>query len=472
MDGSELAFAGIARQAQLIAAGEVSSRELTELCLARIERSQRNLNAFRVVLAERALLEADQADARRGAGAAGERPLLGVPIAVKDDIDVAGEVTALGSNAAGGPAAADAEVVRRLRAAGAVIVGKTNVPELCVWPFTETATFGVTRNPWDAQRAPGGSSGGSAAAVAAGLVGAALGSDGAGSIRIPAAWCGLFGLKPQRGRVSMAPHARVWNGLSVNGVLTRRVADTALFHDVASGATDRDADSAPAPGAPFAQAAATAPGRLRIAYSTRVPPGVLAKLDADGERALAETVELLRSLGHELTARDPDYGLGAGAALLARYVHGVYEEAGAIAHPERLERRTKGMARLGALTAPLYERALAAEGRLTRRLNAIFEHVDVLITPATASGPPPIGALQGRGALWTLNTVAGWVPYNGVWNMTGQPAASVPAGFGADGLPRGVQLVARANDEATLLSLAAQLEAERPWADARPPEPA
>ncbi|HTB69498.1 MAG TPA: amidase [Solirubrobacteraceae bacterium] len=470
MDPSEIAFAGIARQAELIATGELSSRELVELCLRRIDAAQRRLNAFRVVLAERALLEADQADARRGAG--GERPLLGVPIAVKDDIDVAGEVTALGSNAYGEPAAADAEVVRRLRAAGAVIVGKTNVPELCVWPFTETATFGVTRNPWDVQRAPGGSSGGSAAAVAAGLVGAALGSDGAGSIRTPAAWCGLFGLKPQRGRVSTAPRPRAWNGLSVNGVLTRRVVDTALFLDVASGATDVDEDSAPSPAVPFVQAAATPPGRLRIAYSTSVPPGVLTKLDDDGARALSETVELLRSLGHELIERAPDYGLGAGTQLIPRYVRGVYEDARAIAHPERLERRTKGMARLGALAGPLFERALAGEAAYARRLNAIFDDHDVLLTPTTVTGPPRIGQLQGRGALWTLNAVAGWVPYNGIWNVTGQPAASVPAGFGADGLPSGVQIVGRVNDEATLLSLAAQVEVERPWAATRPPESA
>jgi amidase len=307
--------------------------------------------------------------------------------------------------------------------------------------------------------------------VAAGLVGAALGSDGAGSIRIPAAWCGLFGLKPQRGRVSMAPRARGWYGLSVNGVLTRRVADTALFHDVASGAIDLDADKPPAPAVPFSQSAATVPGRLQIAFSTRVPTGVIARLDADAERALGETVELLRSLGHEVSERDPDYGLGTLSALIPRYLRGISDDARALPHPERLERRTRGMARLGALIPPAsLARVLAGEAELTRRLNAVFEDHDVLLTPATASPPPRIGRLEGRGALWTLNAVAGWVPYNGIWNVTGQPAASVPAGFGSDGLPRGVQLVGRPNDEATLLSLAAQLEAERPWAQRRPAE--
>lgn len=465
----DLAYAGIARQSELIASGEVSSRELVELYLERIARLDGKLNAFRVVLGERVLMEADQADARRGAGAG--RPLLGVPIAVKDDIDVAGELTPYGTNATDGPARADAEVVRRLREAGAVIIGKTNVPELTLWPFTETATFGTTRNPWDLQRAPGGSSGGSGAAVAAGLVGAALGSDGAGSIRIPAAWCGLFGLKPQRGRVSMAPRPRPWFGLSVNGLLSRSVADTALFHDVASGAIDSDSDSAPTPETSFAQAAATPPQRLRIAYSTRVPFGVISRLDKDAERALEETVQLLRSLGHEVTEQDPDYGMDTIPAVLVRYLRGAHQDAAALAHPERLERRTRSMARLGGLIPQaLLDRALAAEAALTARLNRVLESHDVLLTPATSSPPPRIGQFQGRGALWTLNMVAGMVPYNGVWNVTGQPAASVPSGFGADGLPRAVQIVGRVNDESTLLSLAGQLEAERPWAGQRPSE--
>ena len=469
MQPTDLAYAGISRQARMIAAGEISSRELVELYLQRIARHDTRLKAFRVVLGERALLEADQADARKGAG--GERPLLGVPIAVKDDIDVAGETTCYGTNAHGGPVTSDAEVVRRLREAGAVIIGKTNVPELCLWPFTETATFGATRNPWDLQRAPGGSSGGSAAAVAAGLVGAALGSDGAGSIRIPAAWCGLFGLKPQRGRVSMGPKPRAWHGLSVNGVLTRSVADTALFHDVASGVIASDVDSAPAPAVPFGESAGKTPGRLRIAFSRSVPVGVLSRLDANAERAFEETIELLRSLGHELIERDPDYGLDTIPALLTRYLRGAHDDAAALPHPERLERRTRAFAGLGGLIPrALLERSLAAESTQRDRLNLIFEDHDVLMTPAVASPPPAIGRLQGRGALWTLNTVAGWVPYNGVWNVTGQPAASVPAGLSPERMPQAVQLVARPNDEATLLSLASQVEAERPWAQERPVE--
>lgn len=449
-------FTGLARQAELIAAGEVSSRELTELYLERIARLDPRLNAFRVVLAERALAEADQADGRRRGG--DRRPLLGVPIAIKDDCDVAGEVTARGTDAHGGPAEADAEVVRRLRTAGAVVIGKTNVPELTILPFTETPTFGATRNPWDEHRTPGGSSGGSAAAVAAGLVGGALGSDGGGSIRIPAACCGLFGLKPQRGRVPSTPLAEPWNGLSVYGPITRRVADAALFLDAVGDY-----------GAPLAPAAQRPPERLRFALSLKVPPPIIASPDAEQREAVQDAVELLRGLGHEVIERDPDYGLGV-PAFIARYLRGIRDEARSMPHPERLARRTKGYARLGSLVPPAaLAKALAAEAEHTEQLARAFDGVDVLLTPMFTRRPLPIGEYDGRSALWTFNGTARWVPYCAAWNHTGQPAASVPMGFAPDGLPRAVQFVGRRDDEATLLSLAAQIEAERPWADRLPP---
>ena len=452
----ELAFAGLARQAELVASGEVSSRELTELYLERIARLDPQLNAFRVVLAERALAEADQADGRARGG--DRRPLLGVPVAIKDDSDVAGEVTALGTNAHGGPVTADSEVVRRLRAAGAVVIGKTNVPELTIVPFTETPTFGTTRNPWDLQRTPGGSSGGTAAAVAAGLVGGALGSDGGGSIRIPAACTGLFGLKPQRDRVPTAPAVDPWHGLSVFGPLTRRVADTALFLDAVSEGAE-----------PLMPAVERAPGKLRIAVSLKVPPPITAAADAEQREAVFDAVELLRSLGHDVIERDPDYGQVT-LSFSARYLSGIRDEARRMEHPERLARRTRGYARLGSLIpAATLAKARAAEAQDARRLNAIFDDVDVVLTPMFTRRPIPIGEYEGRSALWTFNGTGRWVPFCEAWNVIGQPAASVPMGFAADGFPRAVQFMGRRADEATLVSLAAQIEAERPWADRLPP---
>jgi amidase len=459
MDATELAFAGAARQAALLAAKEVSARELVEVHLERIARLDPELNAYRVVLAEQALAEAGDRQARIDAG---ERaPLLGVPVAIKDDVDVAGEVTAWGTAAHGPAVPADAEVVRRLRAAGAIVIGKTNVPEMTIWPFTETLTFGVTRNPWDLSRTPGGSSGGTGAAVAAGLAGVGLGSDGLGSIRIPSTWCGLFGIKPPRDRVPLAPHDGAWDGLSVNGPLARTVADAALFLDATT--------TLPAPEGGFAAAAATPPGRLRIALSTKLPPGGMGRLGAAQRRALEDTAELLRGLGHEVVRRDPDYGPTLFGEMLSRYVHGIHVDVGTMAHPERLERRTRAMARMGALVAPLMGRVRAQEAATAARVNALFAECDVLLT-AGATGPPfEVGQFHGRGALWTLNMVASRVPYFGAFNATGQPAAAVPAGLDEAGLPVAVQLVGRAGDEATLLSLSAQIESARPWADRRPP---
>lgn len=457
MEPRDLAFAGAARQAELVRAREVSARELVELSLSRIAELDPQLNAFRVVSAERALRDAGAAQRRLDAGEDG--PLLGVPVAVKDDLDVAGDLTAEGTAPVVAPADADADVVRRLRAAGAVVVGKTNVPELTQWPFTESATWGVTRNPWDLQRTPGGSSGGSAAAVAAGLVPVALGSDGAGSIRIPAACCGLFGLKAQRGRVSLAPDAERWHGMVVVGPLTRSVLDSALLHDVLA---DR------APERPFAQAAVTPPGRLRIAISTKTPLPAT-PLDDEVVHAVHDTADLLRSLGHEVVQRDPDYGTSF-LDVAARYLRGIHDEAARVPRPDLLERRTRGMSRLGALVTPrLLARARAAEPATAARLNALLADHDMLITPMNARPPVPVGHWEGRGALWTFNGVARFTPFAGTWNVTGQPAAAVPAGLDARGLPLAVQLVGRPHDEATVFSLAAQIEAQRPWATVRPP---
>jgi amidase len=459
MDATDLAFAGTARQAELLAAGEVSAKELVETHLERIERLDPLLNAFRVVLAEQALAEADVADARRRHGPA--PPLLGVPVAIKDDVDVAGEITAWGTSAHGAPCRQDAAVVRALRDAGAIVLGKTNVPEMTIWPFTESLTFGVTRNPWAPERTPGGSSGGTGAALAAGLTGAGLGSDGAGSIRIPATWCGLFGLKPQRDRVSLSPHDGAWNGMSVNGPLARTVADAALFLDATA--------VTPGPAGGFAAAAATPPAGLRIAVSTAVPPGALARLGGAHRRALEETAELLRSLGHAVVERDPEYPPSLWGEVVGRYLHGIHTDVRTMEHPERLERRTRSMARLGAAWSPWIRRLREREQQTAARVNALFDEVDVVLTPATAQGPFRVGQFHGRGALWTLNAVAARVPWLGVANATGQPAAAVPAGLDDDGLPMGVQLLGRPSDEATLLALAAQIETARPWAQRRPP---
>src|SRR3954468_9614500 len=370
MDAIELAFAGAARQARLVADGTVSSRELVEAVLERIDRLDPVLNAFRVIYAEGALTQADRADARRAAAEAGAEPLLGVPVAIKDDTDVAGDVTTWGTAAHGPPALQDSHVVARLRAAGAIVLGRTTVPELMQWPFTETLTYGATRNPWGLDRTPGGSSGGSGAAVAAGLCGVALGSDGAGAIRIPAGFCGLFGIKPDRARISLGPDkTEAWHGLSVFGPLARHVADAALF-------LDATADGAPAGG--YAAAAAREPGRLRVGVSTKLPPGAFGRLGAFQRRALEETADVLRSLGHDVGEVEVDYGPAAQRSVLVRYLRGIHDDAVAMPHRERLERRTRAMSRLGGLgPASAVARVRRAERALAARVDTVFERVDV-----------------------------------------------------------------------------------------------
>ena len=464
LSDEDLFFAGVSGQAAAVADGSVSARELVTRVLERIQAYDGRLNAFTVVLTEQAHSEA----AERDAAPAGERgPLHGVPLAIKEEVDVAGTVTTHGGRGNLTPVVQDAEVVRRLRAAGAVIVGKTNMPELGQWPFTESVAHGITRNPWDTAKSPGGSSGGTAAAVAAGLVAAGIGGDGGGSIRVPAACCGLFGLKPQRGRVTMSPLVHGWWGLSTTGPLTRSVRDSAVLYDVIRGTLPVDRWGAQRPPLSFTAAVDAPFAPLRIGWSTKpVTPGV--RPDPTHVDAVRETAALLGSLGHHVEEADPGYP-DPTAAFVPQFFAGVRTGVGSVEHPGSMERRTRETARLGAWVTPrVREWAIARGDKVADKANRVFERYDVLLTPTIAHRPPDVGVLDGLGTVRAALVAMPMVAYTALWNVTGNPAASVPTGFASDGLPVAVQLVGRPHDETTLLTLSAQLEAARPWAQARP----
>jgi amidase len=458
---------GLAQQARSLAAGEVTSRQLVERSLAAMACTEPTINAFRRVRAEAARAEADAADERL---AAGERQLLlGVPVAIKDDIDLAGEPTAYGCQGDFPPAAVDSEAVRRLRAAGAVIVGKTNTPELGQWPFTEGPAFGATRNPYNPAYSPGGSSGGSAAAVAAGVVAAALGSDGAGSVRIPAAWTNLVGIKPQRGRVSSWPDPESFNGLTCIGTLARQVADAALLLDAVRGNRPGDVHRPAAPAESYAAAATRSPGRLRIAVSTRAPFGVSTRVDPEIRRAVERLAERLARLGHRVEPADPRYGL-IGFTFVPRSTAALLGWCDRVVDRSRLDERTEANLRLGAwLDGRVLRLARAAEGPLQRRIGAIFAHHDVLLVPTTAGLPTPIGAYDGLSGWETDQSMASRCPYAWAWNVLGWPGINVPAGLTGTGLPMGAQLLGPASSESMLVSLAAELEEAERWHQRRPP---
>jgi len=450
-------FAGLGEQVELLQTGKTSSKELVEAALERAEATQSTLNAFRVICAEEALAEAEEADRRIAAGE--QAPLLGVPVVIKDDVDLTGHTTPFGCGG-GRPAVRDAESVKRLREAGAIVIGKTHAPEIGQWHFTETPIHGVTRNPWNTGHTPGGSSGGVSAAVAGGVVAAGIGSDGAGSIRIPAAWTGLVGLKPQRGRVSTWPDAEAFNGLSCYGPLARSAADAALLLDAVHGNVPADLHKPAPPSESFAAAAAREPGRLRVAISLQPPfIGAPPKVDPEHRAAVEAFGEQLTELGHEVFPADPDYGL-VGPAIVPRGMAGVEEWLRA--HGEdrsALEPRTRVHARMGkALTGWPLRVSRAAEPRLQRRIGRIFERCDVVLTPVTAKPPPRAGYLEGKGYWKTSGTASATCPFAFPWNVIGWPGISVPAGLTSNGLPIGAQLLGRESDEATLLSLAGQVE--------------
>src|ERR1700733_11096306 len=454
-------FPTLTDQLYQLANGEVTSDELVRRSLHAIDLSQSTLNAFRVVLTETALADAAAADLRRANG--DQPPLLGIPIAVKDDVDIAGVPTAFGTSGSVRLATQDAEVVRRLKAAGAVIVGKTNTCELGQWPFTSGPGFGHTRNPWSRKHPPGGSSGGSAAAVAAGLVTAAIGSDGAGSVRIPAAWTHLVGIKPQRGRISTWPLPEAFNGITVNGVLARTVADAALVLDAASGNVEGDRHKPPPIRA--SDYVSIAPGPLNIALSTRFPYTVFrAKLHPEILAATRAVGKQLQLLGHTVQTGNPDYGVRLGWDFLARSTAGLREWEERLGDGGVFDPRTLSNLRMGPLLGQaILKSARRHEAADQHRVGSVFDIVDVVLAPTTAQPPPLARSFDRLSGYGTDRAMIKACPVTWPWNVLGWPA-----GFTSDGLPIGVQLMGPANSEVMLISLAAELEAICGWAAKQP----
>lgn len=457
---ADLVFAGPAELAERVRAKDLHPRELVDLCLRRIEALNPRLNAFRVTMAEEALAAAETVS---------DGPLAGVPIAIKDEMRVAGHPLTHGTGTSESGPSTDSELVRRLRAAGAIPIGITKVPELTIWPWTASAAHGVTRNPWDLSRTTGGSSGGSAAAVASGMVPAATAADGGGSIRIPAACCGLVGMKPTRGRVSLMPLGDDWLALGVYGGLARTVSDSAALLDVMHGPVDGDLDHAPEFSGSYFEAAAQAPRPLRIAMSRKIPPGLIGKVSADQRAAWENMGRVLEALGHHVVERDPAYGL-AQLDFVQMWFRGVYETSLRFADRSQFEPSTRRMAAAGhRLVPPRRRRALLAKRkRTTARILGLWDEFDVLLTPGLAKTAIAAEGALGKSLPLAVDLAGRFTPFTPIFNLTGQPAVSLPAGIGADGLPLSVQLVGRHGAEDLLYSLAGQIETAQPWAQLRP----
>jgi amidase len=473
---SDLMFRPATELAAMVRSGEISARELVETSLARIDELNPQLNAFVEIDGERALATAEKI------GPGDERPFAGVPIAIKNNRPVNGlKITIGASLMADHVADYDHNVTRRFREAGFVIVGSTTLPEYGILPTSEARLFGPTRNPWDLDRTPGGSSGGAAAAVASGMVPVAHGNDGGGSIRIPAACCGLVGLKPTRGRISPAPELGD-SSLGIDGVLSRGVADTAAILDVLAGYVPGDATWAPPPSEPFATASTREPGRLRIA-TTSLPPVADAVVDPVCAQAVEDAAGLLRSLGHEVEEVDPPWQIPDVSELFGGvfsvHVSLQIAYAGMVAGRGEGGLSEKDMEPMSWAIFSLAQSMNAVQGKgfevrlqaFTRQLVEFLEPYDVLLTPALAERPLPLGTLDtaAEDPMSTFTRSSLFTPFTPVFNASGQPGISLPLYQGEDGLPLGVQLVGRPAGEAALLALASQVEAAAPWADRRPP---
>ncbi|HEU0246056.1 MAG TPA: amidase [Gaiellaceae bacterium] len=459
----ELAFLSAVEQAHLIRAREVSSVELVQLYLERIEALDPQLNSFVTIRAEDAI-----ADARASDENSGEAPFRGVPIVVKDLTATAGIRTTYSCLAfAANVPDFDTAVVRRIRGAGFVILGKSNTPEFGTVAFTESDLNGATRNPWNLELTPGGSSGGAAAALAAGLAPIAHGTDGGGSIRIPASCCGVFGLKPSRGRVSSAPFTSL-EGLSTAGPLSRTVADAACLLDVLAGYEPGDPWWAPPPERPFAETVGEHSRPLRVAV-TSTPP-IETTVHAECVTALSSAASLLDDLDHELVDATPPW---SEPGLLDDFIT-VWQVSPTLypVDAELLTPLNRGLAEEARSTpAASYAAAVARLQMAARRIVEFWLEFDIVLTPTLALPPVPIGwqEVGVSDALEQLRRNTLFTPFTAVANLTGLPAMSLPLHWSDDGLPIGVQAIGPPAGDALLLSLAAQIEAARPWAHRHPP---
>lgn len=460
MNKTDLAFTSALEQAQLIRSREVSPIELVELYLERIQQLDGQIGSYFTVMAESAI-----ADAKAKTELLSNNelpPFFGVPIAIKDLNPVAGVPCTYGVAALKNEIATyDDGVVARIRHAGFTILGKTATSELGSFPYTEPTGFQPTRNPWNLNHTAGGSSGGAAASVAAGLCAIAQGSDAGGSIRGPAFCCGLVGIKPSRGRVSWAPVGDRLSGLSSNGPLARTVADAAALLDVMSGYVTGDPYWLPDPEPNFLAATTQQLGRLRIAFATAIPP--IGEADAVCQQAVHDTVKRLQAMGHTVEPGCPDF-----SGLIEPFTHIWQSAVGASSIPQEVLQPLNQWLLAKSGTAGDYLRAVSQMQAIARRIVAFFDNVDVLVMPTYMHSVISIGEWANLSSEETLQQIINWIAPCPPFNASGQPAIALPTGFDNNGLPIGIQLVGRPAAESTLIALAAQLEAAQPWSQNRP----
>ena len=469
----DVAFLDATAQAELVRRKEVKAIELVQAAIERIERLNPALNAVITPMYDEARTAA-KAELPDG-------PFAGVPFLLKDLLaEYAGvRLTAGSAFLRDFVADHDSELVVRQKRAGLIILGKTNTPEFGILPTTEPHLFGPTRNPWDTTRTCGGSSGGSAVAVAAGMVPMAHGNDGGGSIRIPASCCGLFGLKPTRGRNPLGPdYGDMYGGLVCEHGLTRSVRDSAALLDATSGPDIGDPHWAPPPARPFLQEVGASPGRLRIAVTTAAVTGVA--VHEDCVSAVRDAAALCANLGHEMVEITPELPgdliveafITLWSAGCAWSIDDWARQTGQTPSQDQFETLTWGLYKMGQqVTAPAALLALQDLQRISRDIARFFADYDVWLTPTIGEPPVPLGTFDSppENPLQGLFRAAALLPFTPICNITGQPGMSVPLVWNAEGLPIGTHFIGRFGDEATLFRLAAQLEEARPWADRRPP---